>query len=76
MTWSQPLIGLANSDSLDILHEPGLCDGMQILAIKQAAATKARCGAGQTARKMKHFLLRLREEYGWPQPHMIKKQRC
>lgn len=49
---------------------------MQILAIKQAAATKARHGAGNAALKMKQYLISLRQDYGWPRAHVPRKQRC
>ena len=51
-----------------------LCKCLQILAIKQAAAIRARSSAAQAAKRIHRFMHNLDEEYGWSrQAH--KKQR-
>ena len=48
---------------------------MQILALKQAAAIRARTSASKAAKKIQQFMHNLDEEYGWSRQRGEKRQR-
>lgn len=58
---------------------PDISDKMclvQILAIKQAAAIKARAGATVAANAMHSWMLALDDEYSWSRAYKVKQNRC
>lgn len=58
---------------------PDISDKMclvQILAIKQAAAIKARAGATVAANAMHSWMLALDDEYSWSRAYKAKQNRC
>lgn len=49
---------------------------LQILAIKQAAAIKARAGASVAANAMHSWMVALDDEYSWSRTCKVKQERA